>query len=422
MENGFMILDKYSFGIGDRFCHQGKAQLSALIKAKERGINITPVWNKSHREHTIIGTKPSDTRKEANDAVAALQWDGPYFVDADHIGSSNVEQFIESSDFFTLDVADFIAQSADKADVDAFVKKYDKYIGSLAVKGIEQNLDITRDRITAIASKFLLAVKQAGEIYRHIAEAKGPGSFITEVSMDETDQPQTPVEMLFILAAIADEGIPAQTIAPKFAGRFNKGVDYVGDVNAFSKEFEEDLAVVAFAIGEFNLPKNLKLSIHSGSDKFSIYAPIAKALKKFDTGVHVKTAGTTWLEELIGLAMAAPGGLSIAKEVYVGALHRFGELCGPYATVIDIDTAELPTMDEVEKWDGQRFASALRHDQSCEYYNPNFRQLLHVGYKIAAEMGNRFSSVLEKCEDVIAKNVAENIYERHVRPIFMEAR
>ena len=416
-----MILEKYSFGIGDRFCHQGKAQLSALIKAKEQGLSITPVWNKSHREHTIIGTTPADTRQEALDAVKALQWDGPYFVDADHIGPGNVDLFIESSDFFTLDVADFIAQPADKADVDAFVKKYGKYIGSLAVEGIEQNLDITEERIRAIAGKFLLAVRQAGGIYRHIAEAKGDGSFITEVSMDETDQPQTPVEMLFILAAIADEGIPAQTIAPKFTGRFNKGVDYVGDVAAFAKEFEEDLAVVAFAIREFGLPENLKLSIHSGSDKFSIYAPIAEALKKFDAGLHVKTAGTTWLEELIGLAMAGGDGLSIAKEVYTKALHRFGELCGPYATVIDIDTAELPTADEVDTWDGQSFASALRHDQSCEQYNPNFRQLLHVAYKIAAEMGTLFSDALDRHEAIIAQNVAENIYERHIRPVFMES-
>jgi hypothetical protein len=421
-ENGFMILEKYSFGIGDRFCHQGKAQLSALMKAKEQGLSITPVWNKSHREHTIIGTKPADTRKEALGAVKALQWDGPYYVDADHIGPGNVDLFIESSDFFTLDVADFIDQTADKADVDAFVKKYSKYIGSLTIDGIEHTLDITEEKISAIAGKFLLAVKQAGGIYRYIAEAKGVGSFITEVSMDETDQPQTPVEMFFILAAIADEGIPAQTIAPKFTGRFNKGVDYVGDVTAFAKEFEEDLSVVAFAVGEFGLPENLKLSIHSGSDKFSIYAPIAGALKKFDAGLHVKTAGTTWLEELIGLAMAAPDGLSIAKEVYAKALLRFGELCGPYATVIDIDTAELPTAEQVDTWDGQSFAAALRHNQSCERYNLNFRQLLHVAYKIAAEMGTRFSDALDRHEAIIAENVAENIYERHIRPIFMECR
>lgn len=415
-----MILGKYSFGIGDRFCHQGKAQLSAVIKAKEQGLDVTPVWNKSHREHTIIGTAPADTRKEASDAVAALNWDGPHFVDADHIGLGNVDLFLESSDFFTLDVADFVGEPANKTDVDSFVARHKKYVGALAIEGIADPLNVTEDRIRAIAQKSLLAVKQAGEIYRHIEAAKGADNFITEVSMDETDEPQTPIEMLFILAAIADESIPAQTIAPKFTGRFNKGVDYVGDVASFTKEFEEDLAVVAFAIKEFGLPGNLKLSIHSGSDKFSIYGPIARALKKFDAGLHVKTAGTTWLEELIGLAMAGGEGLTIAKEVYAQALTRFDELCGPYATVIDIDTTMLPTAEEIDKWDGNRFASALRHNQSCEQYNLHLRQLLHVGYKVAAEMGTRFTDALCKCEDIIAENVAENIFDRHIKPIFIE--
>jgi hypothetical protein len=431
MEGEFMILGEYSFGIGDRFCHQGKAQLSALMKAKEEGLDITPVWNKSNREHTIVGTKPADTRKEADEAVRACGWEGPYFVDADHIGLGNVDQFIESSDFFTLDVADFIAQAADKTAVDAFVRKHRKYIGSLAIDGVGAALcgrpgqphgvaptNITEEQIRAIAGTFLSAIQQAGKIYRHVAAAKGPDNFITEVSMDETDQPQTPVEMFFVLAAIADEGIPAQTIAPKFTGRFNKGVDYVGDVEGFTRELEEDLAVVAFAVREFGLPESLKLSIHSGSDKFSIYAPMGRTLKKFDAGLHVKTAGTTWLEELIGLAMAGGDGLAIAKEIYAKALPRFDELCRPYAAVIDINPARLPSAREVAKWDGQRFASTLRHDPSRRQYNPDFRQLLHVAYRIAAEMGTRFSDALDKHGDVIARNVAENIYDRHVRKIF----
>ena len=426
-----MILERYSFGIGDRFGHQGKAQLAALIKAKQQGLNITPVWNKSHREHTIVGTKPADTRKEADDAVAACGWDGPYFVDADHIGLSNVDGFIESSDFFTLDVADFIGKTSDEADVKSFIQRHKKYIGSLTIDGIDGSLEISEQQIEAIAKKFLLAVKEAGKIYRHIEAARGApakrGSdrtglrpdFITEVSMDETDEPQTPVEMFFILAAIAEEGIAAQTIAPKFTGRFNKGVDYVGDVAVFAKEFEEDLAVVAFAVKEFGLPENLKLSVHSGSDKFSIYGPMKEALKKFDAGLHLKTAGTTWLEELIGLAMAGGDGLAIAREVYAKALSRIDELCVPYAAVIDIDRRKLPRLKDVDKWDGQRFAAALRHDKSCKEYNPSLRQLLHVGYKVAAEMGHSYLDALGKYEDIIAQNVTENIYERHIKPVLL---
>ena len=421
-----MILEKYSFGIGDRFGRQGKAQLAALIKAKqpgygglrpdEQGLEITPVWNKSHREHTIIGTKPADTRKEADEAVASCGWKDAYFVDADHIGLKNVDLFIESSDFFTIDVADFIGKPAAVSDVESFVKKHKKY---REFEISNSKFEITVERIKTVADTFLLAVKQAGKIYRHISQAKASNSFIIEVSMDETEKPQTPVEMFFILAAIADEGIPAQTIAPKFTGRFKKGVDYVGDVTKFTREFQEDLAVIAFAIKEFGLPGNLKLSIHSGSDKLSIYEPINKALKKFNAGLHLKTAGTTWLEELIGLAIAGGDGLAIAKQIYAKALSRIDELCQPYAAVIDIDRAELPKIKDVDKWDGQRFASALRHDQSCPDYNPNFRQLLHIAYKIAAEMGERYFDALDRFEDTIARNVTDNIYERHIKPVFM---
>lgn len=414
-----MILGKYSFGIGDRFGRQGEAQLAAIVKAKTDGVDITPVWNKSHREHTIVGTKPSDTREEADEAVAACGWEGPYFVDADHIGLGNVDEFIESSDFLTLDVANFIGQKADNSDINAFIARHNQYIGSLTIPGIDETFDISEELLRAIASKYLSAVNQAGDIYRHVAAAKGSDDFITEVSMDETNQPQTPVEMFFILATIADKGIPAQTIAPKFTGRFNKGVDYVGDTAQFAKEFEQDLAVIAFAVKEFGLSGNLKLSVHSGSDKFSIYGLIAEALKKFDAGLHIKTAGTTWLEELIGLAMAGGDGLAIAKGVYGEALSRFDELCVPYATVIDIDRDELPVPQVVERWNDEAFASALRHDQSCEQYNPHFRQLLHVAYKVAAEMGERYFSALEEYRDIVAQNVTENIYERHIRPLFM---
>jgi hypothetical protein len=236
--------------------------------------------------------------------------------------------------------------------------------------------------------------------------------------MDETDQPQTPVEMLFILAAIADEGIPADTVAPKFSGRFNKGVNYAGDVDRFAGEFEEDVAVMAFAVKEFGLPAGLKLSVHSGSDKFAIYPAINSAIKKFDAGVHVKTAGTTWLEELTGLALGGPDGLRTASEIYSTALWRFDEMTGPDATVIDIDPAKLPPPEEVGRYSGERFAAALRHDRSCQQYNQHFRQLLHVAYKVAAEMGTGYTDALDKHAGIIGENVTLNLYERHIKPIF----
>jgi tagaturonate epimerase len=412
-------IGKYSIGIGDRFGRQGKAQLMALVMAKIQGISITPVWNKSFREHQIIGTQPGQVREEAEQAVRDSGWSGAYFIDADHISMKTVDNFIDSSNFFTLDVADFIGQSASDEQVQAFVKRHSRYIGETKISDLGKPLHITQDQLTAIAGQYLYAVEQAERIYCHIAERKSEDTFVIEISMDETAAPQKPVELFFILRAIADHNIPVRTIAPKFSGRFNKGVDYVGDVQQFAGEFEDDLAILAYAIKEFSLPESLKLSVHSGSDKFAIYGVIQKALKKFNAGLHLKTAGTTWLEELIGLAEAGGSGLDIAKLIYKNAYGRMDELCQPYATVIDIRRELLPDPGDVENWDSAGFTAALRHDMTNPLYNPNFRQLLHVGYKIAAELGANFLSAVDEHENVIARNVTENLYQRHVKKLFL---
>jgi hypothetical protein len=414
-----MKLEKYSFGMGDRFLHQGRAQLQAIINAKDAGIDITPVWNKSDREHVIVGTEPVSLREEADDAVAALGWDAPYRLDADHINMRTVDRFIDCSDFFTMDVGDAIGEQASDKDIDAFVLSQSRYIGELNIPGAG-TFTVSREDIRNVAATFLKAVQLAGEIYRHIVDRKGSEDFIAEVSMDETASPQTPLEMFFILAMIAEEGIPAQTVAPKFTGRFNKGVDYVGDIEQFAKEFRDDLAVIAFAIAEFGLPDNLKLSVHSGSDKFSIYEPMRKALQRTGAGVHIKTAGTTWLEELIGLAEGGGEGLAIAKEVYEQALEHKEALCEPYATVIDIDFAQLPTAEVVQGWSGAEYAAALRHDAGNPAYNLHLRQLLHVGYKVAANMGERYYAALREYESDVARNVTANLWERHIKPLFLD--
>jgi hypothetical protein len=414
-----LILEKYSFGVGDRFAHQAKAQLRACMQAAAQGVEVTPVWNKSHREHVIVGSTPASTRTAAEKAVRELDWTKPFHVDADHIRLDTVDPFLDNSDFYTLDVADAIGQPAANEAVQTFVERHTELVGALKVPGIDEPFETSRADIERIAGKYLNAVHEAGQLYRHIASVKGQGKFITEVSMDETDSPQTPPELLVILGAIADEKIPAQTIAPKFTGRFNKGVDYVGDVVQFEKEFNEDLAVIAHAVRQYDLPENLKLSIHSGSDKFSIYEPIRKALACTGAGIHVKTAGTNWLEELIGLAESGGEGLELAKEIYGKALDDIDALCAPYATVIDIDRRLLPAKEEVRDWTAEQFVSALRHDRRCEQYNPHLRQLLHVGYKVAAKMGDRYLNALEACEATVAKNVTENLYERHLKPLFL---
>lgn len=411
---------KFTFGVGDRFANGAHAQLAAFIAAQKLGIDITPVWNKSNREHNIIGSEPIQTRQAADQAVADLGWTGEYLLDADHINLSTVDRFVAPCDFFTLDVADDIGEPADAADVEAFITRHPELIGTVAIDGISQPFEITRADVEKTANQFLKATQKAAAIYQHIVAAKGgTDNFVTEVSMDETDSPQTPPEMLIILAAIADQKIPIQTIAPKFTGRFNKGVDYVGDPVQFEKEFNDDLAVIAHAIKTYGLPPALKLSVHSGSDKFSIYPIIKRAIQRTGAGLHIKTAGTNWLEEIIGLAEAGGNGLALAKTIYIQALEKKATLCEPYATVIDISDANLPSAETVNGWTSTQFTDALRHDPTNPGYNADLRQLLHVGFKIAAQLGETYIQALKENSEVVAKNVTGNLLERHMKPLFL---
>ena len=178
--------------------------------------------------------------------------------------------------------------------------------------------------------------------------------------------------------------------------------------------------MVALAIEKFRLPENLKLSVHSGSDKFAIYRPMHEALEEVrrrrapEDGRHHLAGGT----DRPGRGRRRrPGDRQgrVSRGVAGGSTS-----CAPrmrrWSTSI---AAALPSPEAVAGWDGDAFAAALRHDAACEAYNPHLRQLLHVGYKVAAEMGDRFTAALERHAAVIAANVTQNLYERHIRPLFL---
>jgi len=414
-----LTIEKFSFGVGDRFAQQAKAQLKAFQILARDGVDVSPVWNKSNREHTFIGSEPQSVFDAAQEAVKTLNWKKPWHVDADHIRLETVDKYLASSDFFTIDVAESIGKRASAKDVKAFVQRHAELVGKLKIPGVGAPLATTRADVERMAGKYLLAAQEAGRIYNHIVAKKGKGKFIAEVSMDETDLPQTPPELLVILAALADEKVRVQTIAPKFTGRFNKGVDYVGNLAQFEQEFSDDLAVIAHAVSRYRLPASLKLSVHSGSDKFSLYPIIRRVLQRTGAGVHVKTAGTTWLEEIIGLAEAGGDGLALAKEIYTSARSHVDELCAPYASVIDIDMGKLPSAETVANWDGSQFANAVRHIPDHPDFNSSMRQLLHVSFKLAAKAGARYTELLKTNDHIVAKQVTQNLYIRHLKPLFV---
>ncbi len=414
-----MNIERYSIGIGDRFGREGIAQLRALQQAEARGVAVVPVWNKSYREHSLIGTKPEDVRAEADNAVRTAGWKRGHYVDADHIGMKTVDAFLPSSDFFTLDVADFIGKPAPGDAVAAFVRDMAPFRGVLRIPGLDVLYEVTDAVLEKIGHQYSYAVGEAGRTYRHIAAAKGADSFVTEVSVDEAMEPQLPFELFFILGALAREQVPVQTIAPKFSGKFLKGIDYVGDVRGFEREFEADLLVVKHARNVFGLPPSLKVSVHTGSDKFSLYPAMHRALQKNGAGLHLKTAGTTWLEEIIGIALSGAAGLGVGKRVYAQAFSRFDELCRPYASVVEIDRAKLPDPAKVEAWTAEQFVRRIRHDPSCADFSIHVRQLMHVAFKVAAEMGAEFQGALDAAREIAGTYVTENLFDRHIRPLLL---
>jgi len=421
-------MQPYSFGIGDRFAQQGPFLLKAFKEAERQGILITPVFNKSHREHETVGSRPKSVLEEAEQAIQLLDWTYKYGIDADHIGLDTIHQYLDYANFFTIDVAKYIGKKAPDEQIKAFVSKSQKKLTSpLSIPGINEAISLGRDDITKTARQYLFAIQKAAEIHSVIAKHKKSENVYIEISMDEVEQPQTPAELLLILAMIAEEGIPIDTIAPKFCGRFNKGVDYEGDLEQFAAEFENDLCILRFITGEYGLSKHPKLSVHTGSDKFSLYPIMNKLIKKHDAGLHLKTAGTNWLAEAAGLALSgnenkrgSGEGLKLVKEIYKGAYQRFRELTGPYEHVLNIDEQQLPSPSQVVGWSGSDFSEALMNKPESEAYNPSFRQLMHTAYKIAAEKSEQFLPLLKKYEQQTGHYVFENIYNNHLKPLFID--
>src|SRR5436190_10430861 len=143
MSVAVLTLERFSFGVGDRFAHQAKAQLRAFQLLAKCGIQVAPVWNKSNREHTFIGSEPQSVFDAAQSAVKALDWSGGWHVDADHIRLETVERFLPCSDFFTIDVADSIGKPASTEAVNAFTRRHPELDRPVSIAGIAKPFQIT---------------------------------------------------------------------------------------------------------------------------------------------------------------------------------------------------------------------------------------------------------------------------------------
>lgn len=287
-----------SFGFGDRLGLATPGHIAAL-----RGTKFAPIFaQQSVRENARTGRTPQQVVEDAKRAVDAAKWDAPWGADADHLKTiDDIPVFVEAGyTFFTVDPGAHVDNAADTDSVDVLKKKLGTfnweelsalYLGQADTHSWDPFDEETLQRAIV---KYGGAIQHAASMCNRLSQLKEFFDF--EVSVDETDSPTTPLEHFFIASELTRLGVRFTSLAPRFIGRFEKGVDYIGDLNALDIELEKHAAVTK-RFGSY------KLSLHSGSDKFSVYPLVAK---HWGERIHIKTAGTSYLEALRVLANHEP--------------------------------------------------------------------------------------------------------------------
>jgi len=289
-----------SFGFGDRLGLATPGHVEAMRRA---GQGIAPIFpQQSIREMTRTNRSAEAVMADAVNAAVAAGWTEDFGADADHLKTpADVDRtFAVGFCFFTIDPSDAVDAKADNypadvlqgrfAEVRGEIDWFDKYRGKTIKLATGTAVDLDEEAVMRAAVKYGRALNRGIELadyIRKVNEAAGR-DYEIELSVDETDQPTTLAEHYIIADQCLGRGMKLVSLAPRFVGTLEKGVDYIGDVAAFEKSLADHQAI-AELLGPY------KLSLHSGSDKLSIYTSLARA-----TGgrFHVKTAGTSYLEAL----------------------------------------------------------------------------------------------------------------------------
>lgn len=402
-----------SAGFGDRLGLATPGHIRAIRRVPE-GMNIVaPIFaQQSVRENTRTGRTPQEVLDDAVWGVFQEGWRRPWGADADHLKTpDDVQAFADAGyTFFTIDPGDHVDDEIHPATVEEKVgalpwdaledRQTDlerRYL-SMAFDLDGEQLSFEKSSLWQAAAKYGGAVAHTVAMYRHITSVMEEKRFELEVSIDETDSPTSVTEHIYIACELRRLGVKWASLAPRFVGRFEKGVDYIGDVEEFEREFALH-AAVARQFGPY------KLSLHSGSDKFSIY-PIASRLTRHGGArspgamVHLKTAGTSFLEALRAIARVETG---LFREILELARERYQTDRATYH--VSAELANVPAADDVDD-------SEL--DGLLEQFDA--REVLHVTFgSLLDRSGDRIRSVLEENEELYA-TVLESHFERHLTP------
>ena len=396
-----------SAGMGDRLGLATPGHVRAMHAA---GLGLAPIFaQQSIREMTRTGRTPQQVLDDATWGAFAGGWHGMVGADADHLKTpADVDSCVAAGfSFFTIDPSEHVDSAAD-VDAPATLRaKFDalpwEALGEMPeaarARYAGRTFSIEDHRVTVdevallrAAVKYGRAVCHVLRMYKHLAMVCAGRPFDLEVSVDETETPTTPAEHLYVASEMRRLGIQWVSLAPRFVGRFEKGVDYIGDLAVFEREFAVHAAIARFA-GPY------KLSLHSGSDKFSIYGIAARLARGL---VHLKTAGTSYLEALRALSMAEP---ALFREIYVFSRERYDTDKQTYHVSADLGRAPAPgTLSDAQ-------LPSLLEDFDA-------RQVLHVTFGSvlkAPGLSERFRSALI-AHQAEYDACLERHFKRHLEP------
>jgi hypothetical protein len=374
-----------SFGFGDRLGLATPGHIAAV-----RGTKFAPVFaQQSVRENARTGRTPQQVMDDARRAVEDAGWDAPWGADADHLKTiDDIPPFIAAGyTFFTVDPGEYVDNAADSDSPDALRGKTAAYdwdeLSALYLCDDDEQAwgRFDTETLMRAVAKYGKAIQHAVDMFRRLSEVKDGFDF--EVSVDETDSPTTPAEHFFIANELTRRGVKFTSLAPRFIGRFEKGVDYIGDLTALDAELARHAMVTAH-FGRY------KLSLHSGSDKFSVYPLLARY---WGDRIHVKTAGTSYLEALRVLAKYET---DLFERIYALGRERYESDRKTYhvSAQLDLlpDTSDLP---------------ALLDDFHA-------REVLHVTYGSAlAQFGKEIKAALVKHDDAYFDGLQAH-FEKHL--------
>lgn len=400
-----------SVGFGDRLGLSTPGHVRAMratLQRASRPTDIVPIFaQQSVRENARTGRMPQQVLDDATWGLFQAGWREPWGADADHLKTTtDVDEFIAAGyTLYTVDPGDHVdsgAHTAPPAEVEAKVQALpwgtlEDTARDMAHRYLDRSFDLgeawfTLDQETLwrAAAKYGRAIAHTVRMYRHLAARMQEGDFELEVSVDETEAPTSLEEHVFVATELRRLGVRWVSLAPRYIGRFEKGVDYIGDLGEFEAELAKH-AAIARALGPY------KLSIHSGSDKFSIYPIVARLTEGL---VHLKTAGTSYLEALRALAQADP---ALFRQVLAFARARYGEDRATYH--VSAQLANVPAADALGNADLPGLLDQF-----------DARQVLHVTFgSVLDRFGDRLLATLWEHEERY-HTLLESHFRRHLSP------